>query len=71
MNVSMSLELLQQPGVIAAINSSDDDVVDTNTYVCIEYWYLMDDDTWELVPNHYVIDPSEYASWVTCPGFVA
>ena len=60
----MSLESLQQPDVIATINASSDDAafiasICSNADVfdpCVapigHTWELMDDDTWELIPNY-------------------
>ena len=51
----MSLEYLQQPGVTATINASDDDLDFLNEpgLEPVGYtWELMDDGSWELVPNY-------------------
>ena len=51
----MSLESLQQPGVIAAINASDDDLDFLNEPgdEPIGFtWELLDDGSLELVPNY-------------------
>ena len=54
----MTLESLQQPGVIAAINASidDDDLINDPDVQPVGYtWELMDDDSWELIPNYWCI----------------
>ena len=52
----MTLESLQQPGVIAAINASiddDDDLINDPDVQPVGYtWELMDDDSWELIPYY-------------------
>ena len=54
-NHLMTLESLQQPGVIAAINASvdDDDLINDPDVQPVGYtWELMDDGSWELIPNY-------------------
>jgi len=48
----MSLEHLQQPGVIAELNSSvNDDFLNEPGIDPVGYtWELMDDGSWELIP---------------------
>ena len=71
-NYLMTLESLQQPGVIAAINASVDDDDDYTLCHCVmwESWFIMDDGTFECVPSSMPIDPSDEPAWLTLPGLI-